>query len=133
MSHDDLRLWGGNALKPSFVEIAHIGSLLDFDHFNFLKDFKAMAAGDQEDSIARFENAAFQVLLLVSVKIDAEFTGFDEQDFLSVGDLARNGIVDVGRDDFTRRVVHVGKLLGELVWSKKVNTGLVKAMGNDQG
>jgi hypothetical protein len=92
-----------------------------------------MAAGDQKDSIARFEDATFQVLLLVSVKIDAEFTGFDEQDFLSVGDLARNRIVDVGRDELAGGVVHVGKLLGELIRSKKVDTGLVKPVENNDG
>jgi hypothetical protein len=113
--------------------LADIRPLLDFDHFNFFEDFEAMAAGDKKDSIARFEDAAFEVLLLIGVEIDAEFTGFDEQNFLGIGDLAGNGVVDVRRDEFAGGVVHVSELLGELVRGKEVDTRIIEAVEDEQG
>jgi len=85
-----------------------------------------MAAVGEQDHVAGFEDAAFEVGLVVIVEIDPHLAGFDEEHLLGELSLASHGVVNVGGDHVALGAVHVPELLGEISRSKKTNSVVLK-------
>ncbi len=117
----DHGLIGADALETGFVVLTGVGALLHLDHLSGFKHLKAMAAVGEEDHVTGFEDAAFEVGLVVVVEVDPHTAGFDEQHLLGVLHLARYGVVDVGRDDVALGAVHVAELLGEVAGGEELD------------
>jgi hypothetical protein len=51
-----------------------------------------MSASCQQDNIPWFENAAFQIILIVVIKINPDLSGFDEEYFVGEVYLRSTGL-----------------------------------------
>jgi len=70
--------------------------------------------------------------MLVSVKVDPDFSFSYEQDFLGVEDLTPCLIVKMWSDFISARPIHIGQLLRELLWGKELDPLLAEVRTYDQ-
>lgn len=92
-----------------------------------------MAAGGKQDGIARFQDTAFQVVLVGVVEVHPQPALSQEQHFLGVMHLARHWVMDMRFDDLAGGMTHVGKLLREIARGEEMNARFAETVRNDQG
>jgi len=57
-----------------------------------------------------------------SIQINLYFTALDKEHFLCIKHLTLNFVMDVWIYLVSSRAVHIGNLLGEIVWGKKLDS-----------
>jgi hypothetical protein len=124
---------GADALEASLVLVAGVWALLHLDHLGGFEHLEAMAAVGEQDYVACFEDAAFEIRLVVVVEVNPNAAGLYEQHFLGVLNLARHRAVDVGGDHVTAGAAHVAQLLGEMTGSEKFDSLGIIASAEDEG
>jgi hypothetical protein len=123
----------GFGLESGFVVFAHIGTLLDFEHLDLFQHFESVAALDKQYDVPHYEGSAFEIVLLLAIKVHSELPASDEQRFLCVLDFARYGIVNVRLNHLTLGMSHVRHLLREFITRKEPDAGLTEIMRHNDG
>ena len=108
-------------LEASLVLITAVRALFDFNHFCGLQHLEPMSSCRQQDHITGGDSATLQVVATISVEIDPNLTGLDEQHFLCPNHVPFYGIVNMRRNHIPPRTIHVCHLLGKHVGSEELN------------